>query len=814
MKNLFILIFILTGFHLVQAQEKFIIRVEKPSKSDFKEFYTNNYDIASYSPGLYIDLVVNKEQSDNLLQLGYNFSVIQTEQQIKENFVVGKSLNGYRTHDELLTELQQIEADNPGICKLYDIGDSRGKEYLNGGNSNYVNYNHEIWALKLSDNVNIEEDEPYVYYMGEHHAREPISLEVSMYILNYLVTNYGTDPDVTDWVNNTQIWFMPLVNPNGHKIVTDEDDLWWRKNIRDNNENGQLDFGSTPDGVDPNRNYGWHWGGTGSSGDPYSDTYRGPSAFSEPCIQAMKNMIDTYHFVTGITYHSYSELVLFPYGYDNGVTAPDHDALEELAVEMAVTIPAAGGGHYTPQESWQLYPASGTTDDYSYGERGIFSFTVELGTEFIPPASQIDGICQDNLQAALILLDRVNHSTLTGIIRDASTNQPVVAEVYIDGIDNTGEFREPYESDTDFGRYYRLLMDGNYSVTYSAYGYIPQTFNSVSINSSGQTILDVYLAQAQTVTVTGTVTDFDTGLPIENATIEVLDTPLPPVTTNQDGEYTIENIMEGTYSFRVYAADYATIMQELSVSVSSTVFDFQLQESFAWSFESGSFEPEWSFGGNAPWFITTENPYDGAYCTKSGAIGNYQSSEMEITLELTSGGDISFARKVSSEADYDYLEFYIDDIKQGEWAGEVAWAEVTYPVTAGEHTFKWVYDKDQSVSNGSDCGWIDYIIFPPFAGPPDIDVNPLSFEVTLNVDESSVELLELSNLGEQDLNYNISKQYIISKSKSFCTASGGCDEYISRVIFNTIDNTSTCSNYADYTSISTNVNVGETYSLT
>ena len=814
MKKSVLLFLSILLFTVLIAQEKVIIRIQNPTKENHKEFLTKNYDIAAYKPKLALDLVVTYNEYENLLSQGYSVSVIQTEKQLKENLIVGKDLAGYRNYNDVLTELQQIEANNTGICKLYDIGDSRGKEYSTGGNSNYDNYNHEIWAMKVSDNVTLEEDEPYVYYMGEHHAREPISLEVAMYILNHIISNYGTDPTITDQVNNTQIWFMPLVNPDGHKIVTDEDDLWWRKDIRDNNENGQLDFGYSPDGVDPNRNYGWHWGGSGSSGDPYSETYRGPSAFSEPEIQAMKNMIDSYHFVTGITYHSYSELVLFPYGYANGVTAPDHDALEELAINMAVTIPAAGGGNYTPQESWQLYPASGTTDDYSYGEHGIFSFTIELGTVFIPPASQIDQICQDNLQAALILLDRVNHSTLTGIVRDANTSNPIMAEVYIDGIDNTGEFREPYTSDTDFGRYYRLLMDGNYSVTSSAYGYIPQTFNSVNINSSGQTILDVYLIPSQTVTVTGTVTDAATTLPVENATIEVLNTPISPVTTNEFGQYTINDIMEGTYTFRVYAIDYATVMQELEVSVSNNVFDFQLQESIAWSFESGSFEPQWSFGGNAPWSITTENPHDGAYCSQSGNIGDNQNSEMEITLELTSGGDVSFYRKVSSESGYDYLEFYINDIKQGEWAGELDWAEVIFPVTAGEHTFKWVYDKDSYVSSGSDCGWIDYIIFPPYADFPDIDVSPLSFEVTLPVNDSSVEQLTLSNLGEQELDFNISKQYITDKSKAYCSASGGCDEYISRVIFNTIDNVSACSNYADYTSISTNVNAGQTYSLT
>jgi len=438
--------------------------------------------------------------------------------------------------------------------------------------------------------VAIEEDEPCIFYFGVHHAREPISLEVSMYILNHILANYGTDPDITNSVNNKQIWFIPLVNPNGHKIVTDEADLWWRKNIRDNNASGTLEISSSPDGVDPNRNYGWEWGGGGSSGDIYDDLYRGPTPFSEPETQAIRDLMINHHFVAGITYHSYSELVLFPYGYSSGAAAPDHDALEDLAVDMALTIPAAGGGYYTPQESWQLYPADGVTDDYVYGQHGVFSYTIELGTEFIPPANEILGICQDNLQAALILLNRVDNSTITGLVKDANSLNPVEAEVYIDGIDNTGAYREPYESDANFGRYYRFLLEGDYNVTFSAYGYLPQTFNSVNINSSNQTILDVFLNPAQSVTVTGTVTDLDTGLPIENATIEILNAPLSPVSTNINGEYTFNNVMEGTYNFRIYALDYATIIHEIDITTTSTVFDFQLQESFAWSFESGSFD--------------------------------------------------------------------------------------------------------------------------------------------------------------------------------------------------------------------------------
>ena len=132
------------------------------------------------------------------------------------------------------------------------------------------------------------------------------------------------------------------------------------------------------------------------------------------------------------------------------------------------------------------------------------------------------------------------------------------------------------------------------------------------------------------------------------------------------------------------------------------------------TFESAGFQSfDWLFAGNQPWLITEVNPYEGQYCAQSGDISDNQTSSMMVTMEVLTDDSISFFRKVSSEVDYDYLRFYIDNTKVGEWSGEQTWKRVIYPVTTGEHTFKWEYSKDVSVLNGMDCGWIDYIIFPP-----------------------------------------------------------------------------------------------------
>ncbi|MCK5840454.1 MAG: hypothetical protein KAG99_11435, partial [Bacteroidales bacterium] len=130
--------------------------------------------------------------------------------------------------------------------------------------------------------------------------------------------------------------------------------------------------------------------------------------------------------------------------------------------------------------------------------------------------------------------------------------------------------------------------------------------------------------------------------------------------------------------------------------------------------ESGDFSSyDWAGGGNSLWAITESNSYEGIYCAKSGNIEDDQSSELSVELDIIADGNITFHRKVSSEAAYDFLEFYIDNTLIDKWAGELDWEEVSFPVPAGTHTFKWSYMKDVYVSNGQDCGWIDFIVFPP-----------------------------------------------------------------------------------------------------
>ncbi|MBS3766846.1 MAG: hypothetical protein KGY75_01805, partial [Candidatus Cloacimonetes bacterium] len=174
-------------------------------------------------------------------------------------------------------------------------------------------------------------------------------------------------------------------------------------------------------------------------------------------------------------------------------------------------------------------------------------------------------------------------------------------------------------------------------------------------------------------------------------------------------------------------------------------------------FETGDFTDfDWQFGGDAGWQISSGDAYEGDYCAQSEDIGNSQNAEMSVNLNVFDG-EISFYRRVSSESNYDYLQFYIDDELKGEWSGILDWTEVSFDVSAGNHTFKWVYDKDYYVSSGQDCAWIDYITFPPILAPyPVFYMNPQELDFgDVYVDSTSTMQFTVQNMGSGNLSGSI-----------------------------------------------------------
>jgi carboxypeptidase T len=308
----------------------------------------------------------------------------------------------YHTYDEMLAELLQISTNYPGITDLTSIGTTYQ------GNS--------IWSMKISDNAQVEEDEPEVIIYGMHHSREWPTVEVPMYLINFLTGNYSTNSSVQNIVDNREVWIIPMVNPDGRFYDGDDDPAVytnWRKNRVPNGD------GST--GVDLNRNYGHMWGGAGSSDDPSSEVYRGSGPFSENETQAIRNLALQHDFVFSLSYHSYGQIILYPWG--NTLSPSKDDALfNALGWGMSNRMTNKAGSprqQYIPMRGSQLYLTSGDDVDWMYGELGILPFVVELYPSFSdsapavtspyngfhPREDKIIPICEDNLGGALFLLE-------------------------------------------------------------------------------------------------------------------------------------------------------------------------------------------------------------------------------------------------------------------------------------------------------------------------------------------------------------------------------------------------------------------------
>jgi carboxypeptidase T len=300
-----------------------------------------------------------------------------------------KSIPGfacYRTVEETQASMDALIAAHPSLASKTDIGDSWEK-VTPGGNAGY-----DLTVLKLTNSA-IPGPKPKMFAMTAIHAREYTTAELNTRFAEWLVNNYGSDPEATWLLDNNEFHLLLQANPDGRKKA--ETGLSWRKNTN------TAYCGSTSNsrGADLNRNYPFHWGGPGASTSACNDTYRGAAAGSEPETQAVVNYIegifpdlrpddlttpapDTTQGVF-LDIHSFSQLVLWPWG-DTTALAPNTAALEMLGRRMAWF------NNYDPQQSVGLYPTSGATDDNAYGRLGVPAYTIELGVEFFENCSSFE----------------------------------------------------------------------------------------------------------------------------------------------------------------------------------------------------------------------------------------------------------------------------------------------------------------------------------------------------------------------------------------------------------------------------------------
>ena len=326
-----------------------------------------------------------------------------SEWTVPENFDFG-SMGGHCTWQEMIDNLDNMANLFPDLITVkQSIGQS-----IEG---------RDLWMVKISDNPNTVEDEPEVLYTGIHHAREPMGMMNLLYYMYYLLENYDSDPIIQTLVNNTEMYFVPIVNPDGYvynQTTNPNGGGMWRKNRRNNS-------GSSCYGVDPNRNYAFQWGldNTGSSPDPCDETYRGVAPASEPEILALSNFVSAHNFKNALNYHTYSNLLLYPWGYTADPSPDD-------AIFHAHSILYTQDSHYTfGPGSTAIYPTNGGSDDWMYGAESVLSYTPELGggdDGFWCPIDRIIPIAQENM------IQNILAAAFAGPYADVSENvAPIIS---------------------------------------------------------------------------------------------------------------------------------------------------------------------------------------------------------------------------------------------------------------------------------------------------------------------------------------------------------------------------------------------------
>ncbi|HZM80074.1 MAG TPA: M14 family metallopeptidase, partial [Candidatus Limnocylindrales bacterium] len=297
----------------------------------------------------------------------------------------------YHNYAETNAELLQIANDHPAIAQRFSIGTSfEGRT---------------IYGVKISDNVAVDEDEPEVLFNANQHAREHLTTEQAFYLANLLTNSYGSDSRITNLVNSREFWIIPMVNPDGveYDIATGSYRSW-RKNRQPN---------PTAVGTDLNRNWAYQWGCCGgSSGTGSSETYRGTAAFSAPEAARLRDFIlsrrvnNVQQIKVSVDIHTYSELVLWPYGYKTADTGADM-TVDQRNTFATIGQQMASSNAYTPEQASDLYIADGIIIDWMFFNQGITSYTFELfptgSPGFYPPDEQIAPQTLRNREAFLIL---------------------------------------------------------------------------------------------------------------------------------------------------------------------------------------------------------------------------------------------------------------------------------------------------------------------------------------------------------------------------------------------------------------------------
>lgn len=326
---------------------------------------------------------------------------------------VNAGVASYLTPAQIVEFVKQTERDHPGIARTFEVGKTtRGRP---------------IMGIELSSDPDAG-DRPVILFNGMHHARELMTVEIMVDLIEQLATGYGNDPEITGWLDRYRIVVVPQVNPDGNQIVHNGTRMW-RKNAAGDS--------SGTFGVDLNRNYPLTWNTcNGSSGTRSSDTYRGPSAGSEPETKAMMALFGRVRPVANISYHTFSEMILYPYGCPNDPN-PQLDVYKDMAAKIRAEVIDDYGRKNTYAVGTApdlLYPTDGDDDGWHYKQWNTISLTIEANNTtqgFQPDYGQWRDVTVERQRGGWkAMLRRVSGAGFHGMVRSSGSLDDISYQVF------------------------------------------------------------------------------------------------------------------------------------------------------------------------------------------------------------------------------------------------------------------------------------------------------------------------------------------------------------------------------------------------
>jgi hypothetical protein len=380
--------------------------------------------------------------------------------------------DGYLNPTQVRQALTEVHNQYPTITNLFEIGKTHR--------------DRPIMALEISVNPG-DTNKPVALFNGMHHAREVMTPEVVLHIAKVLTEQYGNDTEVTNWLNDYRIVLVPQVNPDGNDIVANGETMW-RKNA--------YELKGRTVGVDLNRNYPAYWNYcNGSDSYPDSEIYRGPAAGSEPETKAMMHLVETLKPVVDISYHSYSELIIYPFGCAS-IKNPAKDLFHSIGKRMNAKIRNDNNktnSYEVGSAPEVIYEADGSDLDWQWKEHGVLAYCIEVNaSSFRPNYKKWRNVTVERQEGGWqTLLTRMSQS---GFRAHIQTTKPEEVSYSLKKIE--GSLKIAFDGDapnrtfslrSSSGLMYQLTVKGNYEITFYR---LNQPVKTLSVEV-GDTLIDL-----------------------------------------------------------------------------------------------------------------------------------------------------------------------------------------------------------------------------------------------------------------------------------------------------------------------------------